>query len=79
MAPVIVFVVAGTLEAIQMLELTRHGRLIDAVEKIGGGWIGVGAAFVLAKALTILSRERIVAEPVGSRGSFQESNLDERP
>lgn len=47
---VILSVVAGAMEALQMVEATRHGRFEDVAVKIAGCWVGVTAAFALALA-----------------------------
>ncbi|MDN3274158.1 hypothetical protein QWJ07_07890 [Frankia sp. RB7] len=41
---IFVVVVALGLEAVQQLTADRHGRIIDALEKVAGGVIGCGAA-----------------------------------
>ncbi|TXN06688.1 hypothetical protein FV222_04810 [Methylobacterium sp. WL103] len=41
-------VIAGVMEAMQTLELTRHGRFGDFAVKAAGCWFGVMLAVVLA-------------------------------
>ena len=41
-------VIAGAMEALQTLELTRHGRFGDFAVKAAGCWFGVMVAVVLA-------------------------------
>ena len=40
--------IAGAMEAMQTLELTRHGRFGDFAVKAAGCWFGVMLAVVLA-------------------------------
>ena len=44
----LLIVIAGAMEAMQTLELTRHGRFGDFAVKAAGCWFGVMVAVVLA-------------------------------
>lgn len=44
----ILSVAASAMEALQMIEATRHGRFEDVAVKIAGCWAGFAAAFALA-------------------------------
>ena len=44
----VLIVLAGVMEAMQNLELTRHGRFGDFAVKAAGCWFGVMVAVVLA-------------------------------
>jgi hypothetical protein len=49
LASLVVIGAAILLEAFQLLEASRHGRLFDASVKIVGGIIGLGAGWVFAR------------------------------
>jgi hypothetical protein len=55
LASLVVIGAAILLEAFQLLEPSRHGRLFDASVKIAGGLIGLGGGWVFAR----LTRHRI--------------------
>lgn len=48
-ALIVLFVVFSsfTLEAMQLLTPDRHGRLLDAIVKVAGGFAGVGAGHLI--------------------------------
>lgn len=49
LAGIVVIGAAILLEAFQLLEASRHGRLFDASVKIVGGLIGLGVGWVFAR------------------------------
>jgi apolipoprotein N-acyltransferase len=49
LASLVVIGAAILLEAFQLLEASRHGRLFDASVKIVGGLIGLGTGWVFAR------------------------------
>lgn len=57
LAAVVVIGAAILLEAFQLLEPSRHGRLFDASVKVVGGIAGLGAGWLFAR-MTSLSRSK---------------------
>ena len=49
---------AGVLEAAQMLDPSRHGRIADLAVKVTGGALGVTAAFALSRLPRLPTRAR---------------------
>ncbi|WP_407170739.1 VanZ family protein [Bradyrhizobium sp. ORS 111] len=50
--------IACALECLQAFTADRHARLLDAAEKVAGGWLGVVAAPMVAAIASHLSKMR---------------------
>jgi VanZ family protein len=59
----LVVAAAGVLETLQLVMQDRHGHLLDALVKAGGGVFGIGIAFVVV----LMAERSVVVLPVQSR------------